>query len=115
MSAYKMPKILKDENGKSIPCACSGCNRMARHIHHNTPRCQGGTDDTENLVALCQKCHVAHHSNQGDFKAWGRVGGQITAQTGKSIPNLKQFQGEAGRARWEQYQQRRADAALGVN
>jgi hypothetical protein len=26
-------------------------------------------------------CHVTHHSNQGDFKYWGRIGGQITALT----------------------------------
>ena len=104
---------LKDTNGNSIMCQC-GCRRVARHIHHMNPRCQGGTDHPNNLLALCQKCHVAHHSKQGDFARWGSFGGQITAQTMKSIPNLKQFQGEAGRVRWERFCQQRANAQMGL-
>lgn len=105
---------LKDAvTGQSIKCQC-GCGRVARHIHHIKPRCQGGTDHPNNLLLLCQKCHVAHHSKAGDFKRWGAIGGEITAQTMKSIPNLKQFQGEAGRARWEAYCERKANAQMGV-
>lgn len=104
--------ILKDGNGKSIACACKGCKRMARHIHHSTPRCQFGTDDPANLVHLCQVCHVAHHSAAGDFKNWGKLGGQKTADKLVSIPNLKQFQGEAGAARWLAYLERKAQAQM---
>lgn len=105
---------IKDVDGHSIMCQC-GCKRVARHIHHIIPRCKGGTDHPNNLLFLCQKCHVAHHSRQGDFSQWGKLGGEITARKGVSIPNLKQFQGEAGRARWERYCQRRADMQTGVN
>lgn len=113
MSLQKIFPVLKDEHGMKMYCAC-GCGRRARHIHHVIPRSQGGTDDRKNLVALCQKCHVAHHSAQGHFAQWGKQGGKLTAQKGVSIPNLKQFQGEAGRARWEAYCAKKANIQMGV-
>lgn len=115
MSLQQMYPSLKDENGKSVKCSCPGCRRVARHVHHHVPRCQGGSDEPQNLVYLCQKCHVAHHSAQGDFRHWGYIGGLITAQTMKSIPNLKQFQGEAGLVRWIAYCERKANAQMGLN
>ncbi|HXG66559.1 MAG TPA: hypothetical protein VNO70_15775 [Blastocatellia bacterium] len=33
-------------------------------------------------------CHIKFHSLSGDFKAWGRVGGQITAATRRWSLNL---------------------------
>ena len=32
------------------------------HVHHETPRAEGGPDDIENLTVLCRDCHLAHHS-----------------------------------------------------
>lgn len=112
MSLQKIFPVLKDAGGKSIPCQC-GCRRVARHIHHIKPRCEGGSDDPNNLLFLCQKCHVAHHSKHGHFAQWGKMGGQITAQKLVSIPNLKQFQGEAGKLRWEVYCSRKAAQQMG--
>jgi len=108
------PHLKNELTGKSIQCCARGCRRVARHIHHNVPRCEGGTDDTLNLSYLCQRCHVAHHSSQGDFSLRGSIGGQITAEKMVSIPNLKQFQGAAGHARWMQYCERKANAQMGV-
>ena len=113
MTLQKIFPVLKDSDNRSIPCSNPGCRRVARHIHHMTPQCEGGSDEQCNLTALCQKCHVAHHSAQGDFAKWGKVGGIITAQKMVSIPNLKQFQGEAGRARWAIYCQRQAERQMG--
>lgn len=28
-------------------------------VHHIIPRCEGGQDDPDNLITLCQKCHDA--------------------------------------------------------
>lgn len=113
MNTYKRPQPIKDSDGNTVYCS-HGCHRVARHLHHHNYRCNGGSDHPRNLVALCQKCHVALHSQRGDFKRWGSLGGSITASKGTSIPNLKQFQGEAGRVRWEQYCQRRANMQMGV-
>lgn len=112
MSLQKIFPPLKDANGQSIPCQC-GCRRVARHIHHIKPRCEGGSDHPNNLLMLCQRCHIAHHSKKGDFAQWGKQGGAVTAQKMVSIPNLKQFQGEAGLARWQAYCQRKATAQMG--
>lgn len=114
MSLQHVFPVLKDCNGHSIRCNQPGCRRMARHIHHIVPRCEGGSDDGFNLTMLCQKCHAAIHSERGDFARWGKQGGAITAQKMVSIPNLKQFQGPDGQARWERFCQRRANAQMGV-
>lgn len=113
MTLQKLFPILKDVQGKSIPCQC-GCRRMARHIHHIKPRCEGGSDDPNNLLFLCQKCHVRHHSKQGDFARWGKQGGEITAERKVSMPNLKQFQGPKGRACWEAYCAKQAAQQMGL-
>lgn len=34
------------------------------HVHHMTPRSKGGTDDPENLLVVCEKCHTWLH--EGD-------------------------------------------------
>lgn len=82
--------VLKDVNGVSIKCQC-GCGRVARHIHHIKPRCQGGTDHPNNLLMLCQKCHTAHHSQQGDFKKWGSISGKMQKDHLTFLFTLKQF------------------------
>lgn len=105
--------VLRDEHGMKMWCAC-GCGRRARHIHHMTPRCQGGSDDPSNRMAVCQKCHVAHHSAKGDFAQWGKQGGSITAQKKVSIPNLVQFRGEAGAVRFAAWLNKQANAQMGV-
>jgi len=40
-------------------CQVPGCNcRRNLHIHHIIPRSHGGSDDPENLIVLCEKCHL---------------------------------------------------------
>lgn len=31
------------------------------HLHHRNEKQNGGTDDPENLIALCSRCHKHHH------------------------------------------------------
>lgn len=103
----------KDIHGNSIMCQC-GCRRVARHIHHITPRCKGGTDHPNNLLFVCNRCHTKIHSAAGDFSRWGKVGGAITARKGVSIPNLVQFKGEEGAKRYAAWLQKRADMQMGI-
>ncbi|QXQ10830.1 HNH endonuclease [Paeniglutamicibacter sp. Y32M11] len=37
--------------------SCGYCGRSANTIDHITPRCRGGEDSWENLVAACQSCN----------------------------------------------------------
>ncbi len=50
---------------------CRGCAKQATEIHHMIFRSQGGTDDSSNLVALCQSCHQqAHGLHSAKLPAW---------------------------------------------
>ncbi len=40
---------------------CEKCGQVAVDIHHKKPKGQGGSDDIENLIALCRKCHTVAH------------------------------------------------------
>lgn len=36
------------------------------HLHHRRPSAKGGTNDSDNLIPLCEECHHHHHSNRAD-------------------------------------------------
>jgi 5-methylcytosine-specific restriction endonuclease McrA len=38
-------------------------------VHHITPRSEGGTDDPENLITLCDECHSRIHKIERAAKA----------------------------------------------
>ena len=38
---------------------CRYCGRCAEHVDHVIPRCQGGPDDLDNLVAACASCNLS--------------------------------------------------------
>lgn len=38
---------------------CRACGRPATHVDHILPKAAGGTDNSRNLQALCQRCHSA--------------------------------------------------------
>lgn len=43
---------------------CKVCGQIAADIHHIVYRSQGGTDDIENLIELCRKCHDLAHAKK---------------------------------------------------
>lgn len=41
---------------------CERCGRSRQlHVHHRVTRCDGGTNDVENLMVVCSDCHRAAH------------------------------------------------------
>jgi len=42
---------------------CEDCGAVAVDIHHRVLRSQGGSDEIENLVAVCRSCHEDYHKN----------------------------------------------------
>lgn len=44
---------------------CQDCEKyflpFALHIHHVKEQWAGGTDDEDNLITLCPKCHLKRH------------------------------------------------------
>lgn len=96
---------LKDEHGQWMRCDIPGCRRAARHEHHIVPRCEGGTDDSDNLQRLCWEHHIEAHSAAGDFRKWGQIGGKKAAEHGLSLRNLKPFRDNP--ERWQEFAKRR--------
>ena len=43
---------------------CEICGQQAVDIHHKIHRSQGGTDEVDNLIALCRKDHEDAHSGK---------------------------------------------------
>ncbi len=47
--------------GKTVACIdATGEPKISGHLHHITPRADGGTDDAANLQMLCGRCHARH-------------------------------------------------------
>lgn len=47
----------------------TGCSPPAQEVHHIKPLAQGGTHETDNLMALCTSCHSRITAQSGD--RWG--------------------------------------------
>ena len=41
------------------------CGRQATHVDHVVPRCKGGTDEPNNLRAMCSTCHASKSGREG--------------------------------------------------
>jgi hypothetical protein len=54
-------------------------------FHHPIYKTKGGSGTAPTHKA----CHHKHHSTQGDFKEWGRIGGNLSALTRQWAFNLK--------------------------
>jgi len=48
--------------GEQDIIVCEKCPKIAVDIHHIQNKSQGGTDEVDNLIALCRKCHRKAHN-----------------------------------------------------
>jgi hypothetical protein len=53
--------------------------------HHEVYKCRGGKTTT----TVHKNCHIKLHSTRGDFREFGRIGGQISALSRQWAFNLK--------------------------
>ena len=56
---------------------CEECLKEGRYtkatlVHHKKPLADGGTNNRENLMAMCDSCHSRHHAKSGD--RWHQTG-----------------------------------------
>lgn len=54
-------------------CQACGATGVPLHVHHRKLRSQGGTEQMENLVSVCDECHRFIHDNV----AWSKERGFI--------------------------------------
>lgn len=52
-------------------CARIKCRISATHIHHIIPYCEAQEHKKNNLILLCEACHLEYHNtNTPPFKVW---------------------------------------------
>ena len=61
---FKHFGIAYNETGWHDTIFCEHCGKVANDIHHIEFRSQGGSDDPENLIALCRRCHGMAHNGE---------------------------------------------------
>jgi hypothetical protein len=58
-------------------CANPTCRTILTfEIHHLDPLGDGGTDEPDNLIALCPNCHTLHHAGvipEASLRAWKQI------------------------------------------
>ena len=68
---YIKGSILKEKLASINNGVCHEChndNYNILQVHHKIERCNGGTDDLDNLLLLCPNCHMTHHHGYGKWK-----------------------------------------------
>lgn len=50
-------RILERDAGLCQPCLQAGQVSIARQVDHIHPKCEGGSDEDDNLQAICKACH----------------------------------------------------------
>lgn len=50
--------------GEQDTILCEHCHKRGHSIHHLISKSQGGKDNIENLIWLCQPCHTKAHNNK---------------------------------------------------
>ena len=70
---YQKGKLYGFDNAKAYvlirdnyTCQCCKTKKGTLHVHHKIYRSQGGSDDIENLITLCEDCHKKLH--RGELK-----------------------------------------------
>lgn len=68
---YQRGRLYGFENAKAYvlirdnyTCQCCKTKRGTLHVHHIAYRSQGGSDDTDNLITLCENCHKKLHNGE---------------------------------------------------
>ena len=62
---FKYFGIAFNESGWHDPIQCEICGNKAIDIHHINGRWnKQNSNDIENLIALCRKCHEKAHANE---------------------------------------------------
>jgi 5-methylcytosine-specific restriction endonuclease McrA len=68
---YVKGKVLKEKLALINNGICSKCkndNYNILQVHHKIERCNGGTDELNNLILLCPNCHMTEHHGYGKWR-----------------------------------------------
>ena len=71
-------RVIERDGGR---CQVPGCSRAAVHAHHIVPRSQGGSDEEDNLTAVCEAHHL-HAIHLGWVTVSGQAPGRLVWRLG---------------------------------
>ena len=54
-------------NRDNYKCKCCGLKKGTLEVHHIIYKSKGGSDDLDNLITLCRKCHKDLHSDKLEY------------------------------------------------
>src|SRR5436190_608703 len=80
-------------------CRRCGTERPWLHTHHIKPRCEGGTDEPENLLRVCSNCHEDLHGGPCGGTDRGRLAHTPEARAKKSASLRRYYADPANRER----------------
>ena len=63
----RIRKLYADTHPFCEKCYEHGIITPVEHVHHIKPLTEGGTNDYDNLMSLCQSCHSRIHAERGDY------------------------------------------------
>lgn len=66
-------------------CQCCGAKKVRLEVHHIRFRKYGGSDDLENLITLCEKCHYDLHHGKIELKIKGKKKSSLKHATQMSV------------------------------
>ena len=66
-------------------CQCCGEKHIRLEVHHIIFRSQGGSDELDNLITLCEKCHKAIHDGKITLNLKGKRKRNLRHATQMSI------------------------------
>ena len=67
-------RVMRRDRYLCQPCEAKGYVTLANAVDHILPKSQGGTDDMENLQAICNECHEEKTIAESGGKRKPRIG-----------------------------------------
>lgn len=67
-------RIMKRDRGLCVPCLMGGRPTPATEVDHIKPKAKGGTDEDDNLQAICRDCHTAKTASENGRQVRKAIG-----------------------------------------
>jgi 5-methylcytosine-specific restriction protein A len=67
-------RILERDRHLCQPCLRTGRVTAAQEVNHKVPKAQGGTDNDDNLEAICTPCHKDETTRQQGKRPMQAIG-----------------------------------------
>lgn len=67
-------QVLRRDKSLCQPCLRNNRTALANQVDHITPKAKGGTDDMDNLQAICPDCHRDKTATDNGYRVRPTIG-----------------------------------------